>query len=67
MSLRLVELKSCRHCLVGTVILETETKNVSRMIGGPPVFEATKTCYCNTCGTLFHAPTMLEKLIKKQT
>lgn len=55
------KLESCRHCLIGTVVLETHTQNVSRIIGGPLTLKTTQECYCNNCGTLFHAPTMLAK------
>jgi hypothetical protein len=60
------KLEACRHCLIGTVTLETHTQNVSRIIGGPLVLKKTEECYCDNCGTLFHAPTMLAKLAAKK-
>ena len=50
------KLEHCRHCLIGNVVLEVTEKNVSRMLGGPPVIEKTEICYCDNCATLFHLP-----------
>lgn len=61
------ELESCRHCLIGTVVLETRTQNVSRIIGGPLVLKTTQECYCNNCGTIFHAPSMLAKIAAQKS
>ncbi|OGZ06938.1 MAG: hypothetical protein A2942_01225 [Candidatus Lloydbacteria bacterium RIFCSPLOWO2_01_FULL_50_20] len=60
------KLECCSHCLIGSVILKTKTRNVSPMIGGEPVWKVPQTCYCDNCGTLFHVPTMLKKLSEKK-
>jgi hypothetical protein len=52
-------LGQCRHCIVGTVVLETHTENIVRMLGEPPDFNKTQTCYCQNCATYFHVETYL--------
>ena len=64
--LELKKLDGCRHCLVGTVTLETTRKNISQMIGGPAVIEETRICYCDNCATLFHVNTYLEAYTRRK-
>lgn len=64
------ELDSCSHCLVGNVILKTEILalpvGMARFGSSNPTTTVVS-CYCDTCATLFHAPTYLAKLEKKKS
>lgn len=55
-------LGQCRHCLVGTVALETRTRSIFQTgsaLGDPPTIKKTQTCYCQNCATCFHVETYL--------